>query len=83
MKSTPIDIYRLIEIFAKPDFREINDFVEHTGLNYLLPKHWQHSFPDGTNNRHLIGALSYFVYRTIPSLHYTVTVLSRYNQFRH
>ncbi|XBW37807.1 hypothetical protein QEN19_003383 [Hanseniaspora menglaensis] len=83
MDNSPVNFNALLSKFAMPKEHKIDDFIEKISPTYGIPEHFLHLFPDGKNNRSLIGSLSYFVYRSFPSLCFAVTVLSRYNKYEH
>lgn len=83
MKATPTNYDDILSEFAMPKVKHLDDFIEQIDNDYKIPDHWKHLFLNGKTNRSLLGSLSYFVYRSIPSLCFTVTILSRYNKFEH
>lgn len=83
LKAKPVQYDDLLKQFACPINGSPQDFINSIDDYYKIPAQWHDTFSNNVSNMSLVGSLSYFIYKCVPSMTFAIGVLSRYNRHPH
>lgn len=83
LKTKPVQYDALLKEFACPINGSPIDFIESIDEYHGIPAQWHNIFKQNVSNQSLVGSLSYFIHKCVPSMTFAISVLSRYNRYPH